>query len=329
MKALVLVSGGLDSFLALKILQEQGIEALGVHFLFPFGKSSEAAVKDSVVQKTIEKLGTRLIIGRLGQEYLEIVKNPEFGYGKNLNPCIDCKIMMLRAARQIMPETEAKFIASGEVLGQRPMSQNRQALDIIERESGLKGLLLRPLSARCLRQTRPEQEGWVRRESLLDIRGRSRKVQIRLAEELGITDYLQPAGGCLLTDAQFCRRLKDLWQYGEYDLDGVALLKTGRHFRLDPEFKLIVGRDEAENHRLRSLARESDLCFEAKDIPSPLGIGRGRLNPQVIEVVAQIISRYASANKETAVEFARRGDSAKTVIISRRINERRLQELMI
>ena len=300
-KAVALLSGGLDSSLAIRIIQQQGIEVLALHFLIPFSKHNKHTVYESAAKKITDHLGVKLRIEYLEDEFLEIVENPPHGHGKNLNPCVDCKILMLKKAKKIMEEVGASFIITGEVLGQRPMSQNKQALATIERESGLKGLLIRPLCGKLLPVTLPEEKGWIKREGLKDFSGRGRTLQIKLAEELGIKEYPWPAGGCLLTDPHFCKRFKELIEHEGYGLENIELLKVGRHFRITSEFKLVVGRNEAENNRLFELVQDKDLYLEPAEAPGPSGLGRGIFNGKDMLKAAQIIASYTSLNDKVCI----------------------------
>ncbi|MDI6605804.1 MAG: tRNA 4-thiouridine(8) synthase ThiI [Candidatus Omnitrophota bacterium] len=299
MKALALISGGLDSRLAAKLVKMQGIDVIPLTFRIPFSpkvkKGSPAPDdKDTLIRRD---LGCELTNISLGEDFLEVVKKPRHGYGANLNPCIDCKILMLRKAAELMQETAAKFIITGEVLGQRPMSQHKHALATIEKEAGLEGLVLRPLSAKLLTETIPEKEGWVNREKLMGFCTRSRQAQIELAKELGIEDYPNPAGGCLLTDPEFGKKLKDLINFGELDLDNIELLKSGRYFRVSAHAKLIVGRNEAENNRLASLAKEGDyLFYPGQDLAGPTSLGRGSFDQELIKLCCAITSSYCDLN---------------------------------
>ena len=297
MKAIALISGGLDSILAARSMQGLGIEIIPLNFKIPFCQK--------VVQK-IEGLSQELKTVDIGWDFLEMLTQPEYGYGKNMNPCIDCKILMLRKAKELMPVLGAGFIVTGEVLGQRPMSQHKQALALITKKSGLEGLVLRPLSAKLLPETIPEQEGWVGREKLMDFSGRGRKSQMALAEKLGIKEYAQPAGGCLLTDSLFTEKLKDLIRHKELNLANAELLKLGRHFRLSDSVKLIVGRDEAENDSLLKLAREGDLLFMPQETAGPTALGRGNFNQGLITLASGIVSRYCDRNGSDAVEIVYR-----------------------
>jgi hypothetical protein len=215
---------------------------------------------------------------------------------------------MLKRSKEMMPGLGAAFVVSGEVLGQRPMSQYRRALEMIEKESGLEGLVLRPLSAKLLQETIPEKEGWVSKDKLLDFSGRTRKPQIELAKRLDIKDYPCPAGGCLLTDPEFSKRLKELIKHRELNLDNVELLKIGRHFRLGPETKLVVGRNEEENEELANLAKENDYLFSPDEkIAGPTSLGRGKFDEDLIKLASSIASRYCDLNghRDTEIIYRR------------------------
>ena len=298
MKALILFSGGLDSLLAAKLLLEQGIELKAVHFVTPFYPGQED--KGDEVKRIASQMGIELEIFNISKEYLEMLKSPVHGYGENINPCIDCRILMFKKAKEYMERTGASFLISGEVLGQRPMSQYKRALKLIEKESNLEGRVLRPLSAKLLTPTIPEQEGIVEREKLLAINGRSRHLQIELAERYAINGYLQPAGGCLLTDKGFARRLKDLLKFNQFTLLDILLLKRGRHFRLSKETKLVVGRNKEENGQLLNLAKDGDLLFRPSIIKGPIGLGRGDFPEELIHKAGQIIVRYSDTENGRA-----------------------------
>ena len=267
-KAVALFSGGLDSILAVKLIQEQGIEVKGVNFKTPFFGLDEILV-------ITKDLDIDLEIIDITEELLKVLKKPKYGFGKNMNPCIDCHALMFKKAGEYMAKIGASFILSGEVLGERPMSQNRNSLNIIERESGFEGRILRPLSALLLPETIPEKEGLVDRSKLLDISGRSRKRQMELAAKIGIRDYPSPAGGCKLTEPSFSNRLKDLFAQKQYSLEEIELLKLGRHFRLDRGVKLVVGRNKNENEKIQEFFREGDLLFKAKNLKGPISLLKG------------------------------------------------------
>jgi tRNA-specific 2-thiouridylase len=302
MKAIALISGGLDSILAAKIIERQGIEVMGAHFKIPF------ALRDKVKGADIfQAAGLEVKTITLGEEFLAIVAHPKHGRGANSNPCIDCKILMLKKAKELMQDLGASFLITGEVLGQRPMSQHSQALDLITQEAGVQGLILRPLSAKLLDESIPEKQGWVKREELFDFNGRTRTPQIDLARALGIEDYAPPAGGCLLTDRQFSQRLKDLLEYGPYNLENVELLKFGRHFRLSPEAKLVVGRNEADNAGIERLAQNDDWLFlPPDDIAGPSALGRGKFSEEQIKLCAGITCRYCDLAGKPSLEVSYR-----------------------
>lgn len=305
MKAIALVSGGLDSTLAVRLLKEQGIEIIILNFKTPFclcdRKTSSGC--GNFARKVADSLDIEFRVVNVTNEFFDILKNPRYGYGSNMNPCIDCRILFLRKAKEFMQRVGARFIITGEVLGQRPMSQHKQALKLIERESGLEGLVLRPLSAKLLEETLPEREGWIDRDKLLSLSGRTRKPQMELAKTLEIKDYPCAAGGCLLTDPGFAKRVKDLIAYGELNLNNVELLKTGRHFRLSRSTKLIVGRDERENSRLLDLAKENDYLFSPSDIKGPASLGRGVFDEGLIRLSCSITCRYCDLDGEINAEL--------------------------
>ncbi len=262
-KGIALISGGLDSMLAVKIMQEQGVEVEGVAFVTPFF-SARRAVEAS------RAIGLPLTVVDITEEHLAMLRAPRYGYGRNMNPCIDCHILMLRKAGEIMGERAANFILTGEVLGQRPMSQGKQSLHVVAKRSGYQPYIIRPLSARFLLETTPEKEGMVDRSRLLDIQGRGRKRQMELAERFRITVYSNPAGGCLLTDPIFSKRLKDLFAHdSNMAVRDLELLKVGRHMRLDEETKIIVGRKQRENEIIRELSEDRDILIRMKDLPGP------------------------------------------------------------
>lgn len=284
-KALALISGGLDSLLAAKIIYDQGLEVIGLHFNIPFCKLK--------IKEIFPDIGIKIKEIDLKEEFLKLIQHPRYGFGSNMNPCIDCKILMFSKAKELMGELGAKFVITGEVLGQRPMSQNKQALKLIKEKSGLDDLLLRPLSAQFFAPSFAEREGWVRREKLLDFNGRKRTAQMQLAKSLGIDKYATPAGGCLLTDPNFSKRLEELLVHKELDLDNLELLKVGRHFRIGEKARLVVGRDEKENNLLIQLAKPQDYLFSPqKDLAGPTCLARGLINPELIFLSSEITSAY-------------------------------------
>ncbi|MFA6357808.1 MAG: tRNA 4-thiouridine(8) synthase ThiI [Candidatus Omnitrophota bacterium] len=284
-KALALISGGLDSLLAAKLIQNQGVEIIGLHFKIPFCKLN--------IREKFSDFRMEIIEIDLGSEFLKLVQEPRYGFGSNMNPCIDCKILMFSKARELMPELGASFIVTGEVLGQRPMSQNKQALKLIKEKSGLGDLLLRPLSAQFFPPSLAEKEGWVERVKLLKLNGRRRKPQMHLAGDLGILKYSTPAGGCLLTDPSFSKRLKELLAHNELNLNNLELLKLGRHFRIGEKSRLVLGRNESENNLLMQLTEPGDhLLSPQKNLAGPISLIRGPVNPEMVSLSAQIISGY-------------------------------------
>jgi len=303
MKALALLSGGLDSILAVKLIQEQGIDIIAVNFTSPFYLCREGVCSVANVAK---QLKIPLKIMNIGKDYLKILKNPKYGYGKNMNPCIDCRIFMFKKAKKYAEEIGASFIFTGEVLNERPMSQNRKALSITEKEAGLKGKILRPLSAKLLPRTEAEKKEWVDRKKLLDIEGRSRKKQIELADEFNIKDYPQPAGGCLLTYKEFAAKLKDLFEHQKnIGIQDVDLLKIGRHFRFGKN-KIIVGRNESENKQLERMRGKNDYCFEVPDCGSPITLLQGPKTREAIKKAAALTLRYSDIKMgEALVKFGR------------------------
>ena len=303
-KALALFSGGLDSILAVRLILNQGIEVEALNFANLFCSCKEE--NNRGLAEAAQQLGVPLATVNIGNDYLRIVRKPKHGYGKNMNPCVDCKIFMMKKAKKYAKEIGAAFIFTGEVLGERPMSQHYPALKIIEEESGLKGKLLRPLSAKALPETEAERKGLVNRAQLLSIRGRSRKPQIKLAAEFNITDYPSPAGGCLLTCKEFANRLRDLFKHKKRcSIADVALLKVGRHFRLDGN-KIIVGRNETENKTLTAKKARSDYYFEVSDISGPITLLQGVKTRKAIELAAALTAFHSDAkNSRVTVNFGR------------------------
>ncbi|MGE5527708.1 MAG: hypothetical protein ACM3X6_01010 [Patescibacteria group bacterium] len=302
MKALALLSGGLDSTLAIKVLLDQGIEVEAINFTSPFCLCGGAKGGCHAAAAAADRLGIRLHREACGQGYLDTIARPRYGYGRRMNPCLDCRIYKLNRAKERMADIGASFLVTGEVLDQRPMSQRRDTLDICERDTGLRGLILRPLSARFLRPTKPELEGWVDRARLLSIRGRGRGPQIALARSLGVTDYPCPGGGCLLTYAGFAAKVRDLLDRGERLTPWSAnLLRIGRHLRLPGGIKLVVGRREEENERLLYLAAAGTTFLESSSHPGPSALACGLLDGGSLLLAAAVVARYADPSPgETA-----------------------------
>jgi tRNA U34 2-thiouridine synthase MnmA/TrmU len=306
-KAVSLISGGLDSMLATRVIMDQGIHVEGINFFTGFcveGHTHAIRAKDRKKEKrnnalwVAEQLGIKLHIIDVIEEYKDIVLNPRHGYGQNLNPCLDCKIFMVNkaVAWAWMEENDFDFIITGEVIGQRPKSQRKETMPIIARESGAEDRLLRPLCAKNLPETLPEREGWVDRARLYDFSGRNRKPQIALASELGIDEFSQPAGGCcFLTDKSYSDKLADLWQSrGErkYELDDIMLLKVGRHLRPADHFKLIVSREEGENHYLSGYQHDF-ATIRTLSHGGPVSLVDGTPGPEDLLLAARVAARYS------------------------------------
>ncbi|QSV46880.1 hypothetical protein [Geobacter benzoatilyticus] len=316
-KALALLSGGLDSTLAVKVMLEQGIEVEALNFTSPFctctGKN--AGCKSEAI-RVAEEFGIPIKVMHKGVEYLELVRNPKHGYGKGMNPCIDCRIFLLRKAKEYLAESGADFVITGEVLGQRPMSQRRHTLDIIERESGLAGRLLRPLSAKHFEPTIPEQEGWVDREKLLSIQGRSRKEQMQLAEDLDVKNYPCPAGGCLLTEVSFVSKVRDVFDHSDQlNLRDFRLLKVARHFRVAPRTKALIGRNETENELLFRNIQPGEAALRWIEGSSPLGVVMGTVDDALLETSAKLLLRYTRAEAGTECRVKVEIDGSERVIV--------------
>lgn len=292
-KAVALISGGLDSVLAAKVVTEQGFDVIGLYFTSAFSKSY-GHERDTHAARVSKTIGIDLRVMDMGQEYIDLVRNPVHGYGKHVNPCIDCKIYMLKRAKIVMQEVNAPFVVTGEVLGQRPMSQRRDTLNVIERDADMKGLILRPLSAALLPPTKAELDGLIQRDKLLAISGRSRNVQLKLAERYGITGYSTPAGGCLLTDKNFAEKLRDLFEDNKaVTQNDIRLLTVGRHYRIDAGVKIVVGRDNKENAILMSLAPEGYHLFTPHDFPGPVALLNGKPSQDIKQTIGRLIITYS------------------------------------
>lgn len=304
-KAICMFSGGLDSILALKMIVDQGIHVIALYMHLPILKEDPAQFIQ--LEELALKLGAKeLVIFRPGEEFGDLLANPPHGYGKNANPCLDCRIMVLRAGRRLMEERDAAFVFTGEVVGERPMSQRRFAMNQVERESGLKGRLLRPLSAKILPPTPAEEEGLVDRERLLSIQGRSRKPQMALAKEFGVEDYPTPAGGCLLTELVYGERVHEALAQGERGLDDFRLLRYGRHFRLPDGSRLALGRHADDNRELRELAVAGDYLLEAMT-SSPLGLLRhksGEASEADLRLAASLVAGYTKLYQQASLAVA-------------------------
>lgn len=318
-KAIALLSGGLDSSLAVRMMLEQGVDVEAVAIKTPFcdfdcGKGCGHRVKE-----VADEMGIKLKTVYFGEEYLRMLKDPKHGYGSGMNPCIDCRQMMYGAAKEHMEKTGADFIITGEVLFQRPMSQNNRALHIIESETGLEGKVLRPLSAKHLPPTDAEKSGLIKRENMGDIKGRSRKGQLAMAKHFGVQDPPNAAGGCLLTDPAFSKRVEDAMQHAQDipSINDVELLKIGRHFRLTSDAKLVVGRNKEENEVMLALVEDADVVVEAKDYVGPTCILRGKSDNDAIATAASIALRYSDAPKDAQSKVrVRAGGSEREITAS-------------
>ena len=308
-RALGLCSGGLDSMLAGLVLRDQDIDVAWVTFETPFFNAAKA-------RKASNMTGIPLTVKSIFNVYMKMLKNPPAGYGKHMNPCMDCHALMFKLAGELMRAKNFDFLFSGEVLGQRPMSQNKSSLGYVEKHSGFKGYIVRPLSAANLPLTIPEKEGLVNRDRLLDISGRGRNRQIKLAQKFGISDYPAPAGGCLLTDKNFSNRLRDLFDHqDECTEEELHLLKHGRHFRLNPEAKLIVGRTEGDNENILKYHNPTvDTVLDLKDYPSPIGLVPRGADKNAIHLAAAICTGYSKAPKLSPVDVVIKTSGEKKVI---------------
>jgi len=307
-----LMSGGLDSMLAARVLMDQGVEVVSVTFKTPFFGSERG-------ERAGQVLGIRHIVLDITEDHLTMVKDPAHGYGRNMNPCIDCHAMMFEKAGELLEDLEADFLFSGEVLGQRPMSQNQGALRTVEKVSGYEGLILRPLSALLLPETRAEVSGQVDRSRLLDIQGRSRKNQMELAEKYGIEEYPSPGGGCLLTDPGFSVRLNELLvKNPDAAPMDIERLKVGRHFRSPGGSKIVVGRHHADNEILAGLVETGDFSLKVKDFPGPLALVEGPATRTDLELAASITVRYSKAAREIQAEVTVNGpgNSEETITVT-------------
>ncbi len=296
-KAVALLSGGLDSTLAVKLILDQGIEvhALNLTSTFCTCNSRQGVCSESV--RVAKEFNIPIKVLSKGLDYLEIIKNPRHGYGRALNPCIDCRIYSFKKAKNFMKSINASFIITGEVLGQRPMSQRLHIMTLIEKESNLEGLVVRPLCAKYLKPSLPELKGIIDREKLLDITGRSRKKQMSLAKKLDINDYPCSAGGCRLTEKEFSKKVKDYLDNEEkYSIKGLKLLRYGRHFRISENHKIIIGRDQAENIQIKNLSSGKNIFIEP-DFPGPSALITGNEPEKIIRKAMKMIKKYTKKEK--------------------------------
>ncbi|MEK7765932.1 MAG: hypothetical protein AAB368_06810 [bacterium] len=309
MKAIALLSGGLDSCLAVQVIQAQGVEVEAFNFQTALCATGSKGASCGDATRIAAAQGFNLRVIHIGQEYLDMVSRPKHGWGKNMNPCIDCRILMLRKARQHLDDVKASFIITGEVLGQRPMSQHWRAMKTVEHESGLEGLLLRPLSARLLPPTIPEIKGWVDRDRLPAIEGRQRKEQFAMAKAFGLVDPPTPASGCLLTDPAYSDRLRDVLRHsstGRLTVHLAQVIKYGRFFRFTPVAFVVVGRNEDDNFNLEGLQTESEWSFKPVNCVGPVALGVGELDGELRRKTASILARYADRPADGQVLVAAR-----------------------
>ncbi len=309
--ALALFSGGLDSILAAKLVLSLDVRVVAIKFVTPFFDYELLGDQEKYQQEVMEKYGIEVKLHDLSENYLDLLHNPSHGFGKNFNPCIDCKILMCRRIKEMMPEYDASFLISGEVLGQRPMSQRRDTLRVIERDSDNDGLLLRPLSAKLMSPTKAETEGWVDREKLLNFSGRGRSRQIKLAKQFGVTDFPAPAGGCILADPILSTRIEKIYkgesvvQVKEIRVNDVRLLLVGRQFELTQGAWLILGRNEKENIKIEALADKNDILLHMPDRPGPTALLRrakqhvspGDTGNEILQQAAGLVVRYGKKVK--------------------------------
>jgi len=321
-KVVALLSGGLDSQLAVRMMQEQGFEVSAVAIKTPFCDFDCGRGCGFEIRERADDLNVNLKTVYLGDEYIEMLKHPKYGIGAGFNPCIDCRAMMFNAAKKHMDEIGAEFIISGEVLGQRPMSQHGPALRTIEKESGLVGKIVRPLSAALLPETDPERNGLIKRENLGMIKGRTRRAQLDMAKKYGIENPPNAGGGCLLTDPSFGLRAKDLFAHTETPtINDIDLLKIGRHFRFDEQTKFVVGRNKDENEMIKAIALPGDILFQARDHMGPVSILRGKNVDVYVKFASSITLRYSDAPKGEQASVIINKDNTKKEIITQHAEE--------
>ncbi|MFO7895753.1 MAG: tRNA (5-methylaminomethyl-2-thiouridylate)-methyltransferase [Candidatus Cloacimonadales bacterium] len=322
-RCFALFSGGLDSMLAAKYMHDLGYEVRPIFFKTPFFGAAKA-------QKAAEIIGLDLIVHDLTEIYLPMLRNPRYGFGKNMNPCIDCHGLMFRTAGELMDQYQVDFLISGEVLGQRPMSQRRDAMNSVGKLSGKKDLLVRPLSQKLLSDTLPIRAGWVQKEEMLDIQGRGRYRQIELAEKMGISDFEMPGGGCLLTDVGYGKKLADLYAHQMLELKYINLLPAGRHFRISPTLKLIVGKDENDNAALSQLSSDQTMLL-LKDYAGPLAVIQATqdLTADEMQICANILLRYSNKAPHTAQVEIGKNHRFDTIITAHKMANSQVEEYII
>ena len=326
-KGIVLFSAGLDSLLTAKILMAQGIEVIGLHSVLPF-VPDDFPLEELKASKLAKENGFKLEYYRCGSEFLEIIKNPDHGYGKNMNPCVDCKIHFIKKAAELMNKIGADFVATGEVVGQRPMSQLKHVMNRIEKITNLEGRLLRPLSAKLLKPTLVEKNGIVDREKLYDINGRSRKRQMKLAREFGIDNYSTPAGGCQFTDSFIANRIRDLLKHHEnHEKTDFFLTTVGRHFRINDSTKIIVSKNENENHELKKYINKANY-FLIPLFKGPSVFVKGELDNKEIDLVASILARYGKPATDNCTISIYKNDNEMKKIEAKDIIDNKTLETM-
>ena len=309
--------------LAVRLIQKQGIEIEGVTFETPFFNAEKA-------RRVADQIGISLLVMDITEEYLVMLKAPRYGYGRNMNPCIDCHTMMLKTAGRRMEETGADFLFTGEVLGQRPMSQTKQSLHIVAKNSGYEGYIVRPLSAKLLPETIPEKEGKINRQQLLDIQGRGRKRQIELAKHYGMKNYPNPAGGCLLTDSTFSKRLRDLFEHQEdFNIRNFELLKSGRRIRTNNNTVIIVGRNKKDNAVIQGLSVDKDVIIRMKDFPGPTVLIPDGCDEETLHFAAAVCALYSDAPNDERVVASCRVDGKSRLITIVAITKDEIRDLII
>jgi tRNA U34 2-thiouridine synthase MnmA/TrmU len=333
-KTLGLLSGGLDSTIAVRMMVKLGYDVTVLNFMSPFctcTKKSNGC--KSAAHKAAAELGVKIKTAFMGGEYLQMLRAPKYGVGKGMNPCIDCRIMMFRQAKRVMDEVGAKFIFTGEVIGQRPMSQMKGRLNQIENESGLKGLIVRPLSAAIMEPTIPEKEGWIDRDEMLKISGKSRRQQISVGRDMGIAEEnLCSSGGCLLTDLHFAPKVKDMLEHSpDADVNDARMLRIGRHFRVADNCKVVVGRNEKENEKLQRMAKEGSTLIRVRDFNGPCVVVIGEIANGLGLRAGQIAVRYSDAPKDRSVEveIQKVGTYEKSTFNARAIDDNTLNTIRI
>ncbi len=290
MKALALFSGGLDSVLAMKVVVDQGVEVIAVNINMGFGSTNDRL---DHMNNMCKQIGVKLEVLDLRQLYLdEVLFDPKYGYGKNFNPCIDCHGFMFRYTGKLLEKFDANFMISGEVLGQRPMSQRKDALENVKKLSEHDDLIVRPLSAKLLEPTKPETEGWIDREKLYDISGRSRQRQLAIAKDIGLEDFESPGGGCLLTEIQFSNKLRDFADHDKLEVEDINTLKAGRHLRLPDGAKLIIGRDQDDNEKIKNTSSDKYYKARIEDASGPLCLFQKDASEDDIKLAANLIVTY-------------------------------------